>query len=224
MISIVKAVKGRSEPTEGLGRLHERGETKMSTFEDAELVQRYQHGDESALDTLVKIHQEWAYRFAFRLCRDSENAADIVADAFVRVCKSLHKFQGNCAFKSWLYRIITNSYLDMRKKGESRKTVSFELVFGGDGAEYENEPVGQLPSPHEFAVRNELKDRLTQAIEELPEHQRVIIVMHYLQMLPYEEICEILELPIGTVKSKLNRARTALRESLLPEMESLVAA
>jgi RNA polymerase sigma-70 factor (ECF subfamily) len=207
-----------------LGRLHERGETKLSTFEDAELVQRYQHGDESALDTLVKIHQEWAYRFAFRLCRDSENAADIVADAFVRVCKSLHKFQGNCAFKSWLYRIITNSYLDMRKKGESRKTVSFELVFGGDGAEYENEPVGLSISPQVSAEQNELKERLALAIAQLPEHHRVIIVMHHLQMLQYEEICEILQMPLGTVKSKLNRARLALREQLLPEMEGLMAA
>ena len=186
---------------------------------DAILIERFQHGDNTAMDKLIQRHQARAYQYAFRLTRDRDIAADVVADAFVRVYRAAHTFKGQSAFTTWLYRILTNCFLDMRKKASSRPTVSLEATLQTEDGSLERQFEAEARSPHEESERAERERSIGAAVEALPEYQRAMIVMFHVEMLSYEEIAETLDLPIGTVKSRLNRARLGLRNMLEPERE-----
>jgi RNA polymerase sigma-70 factor (ECF subfamily) len=186
---------------------------------DAILIERFQRGDNSAMDKLIQRHQARAYQYAFRLTRDRDVAADVVADAFVRVYRAAHTFKGQSAFTTWLYRILTNCFLDMRKKASSRPTVSLEATLQTDDGTLERQFEADARTPHEEAERSERERSIESAVRELPEYQRAMILMFHVEMLSYEEIAESLELPIGTVKSRLNRARLGLRNVLEPERD-----
>lgn len=184
---------------------------------DAFLIERFQNGDASAMDTLIQRHQARAYQYAFRLTRDRDIAADVVADAFVRVYRAAHTFKGQSAFTTWLYRILTNCFLDMRKKSSSRPTVSFEATLQTEDGNVEVQFEDFAPSPYDEAEREEKNRSINTAVETLPEYQRAILMLYHVEMLSYEEIASVLELPIGTVKSRLNRARVGLGQALESE-------
>ena len=109
--------------------------------EDAMLIERAQAGDRSALNQLVRKYEQRAYQFAFRLTRNPEEASDMVAEAFVRVYNALPNFKGNSQFTTWLYRILTNCFLDHRKKESKRQTVALEQTIGTDDGEVERQRV-----------------------------------------------------------------------------------
>ncbi|MBS1707239.1 MAG: sigma-70 family RNA polymerase sigma factor [Armatimonadetes bacterium] len=187
--------------------------------DDGVLVAQAQRGDRSAFDSLVRRYEAKAYQFAYRLTRDQDLASDIVADSFVRVFSAIQNFRGQSAFSTWLYRIVTNCYLDSRKKDKSKLTVSLEVNVGDEGGGTERQIVDESDGPAEVAERNAKEEAVQTALEVLPEHQKAMLVMYHVQMLSYEEIAEALDLPIGTVKSRLNRARLALREGLQDQKE-----
>ena len=192
----------------------------MSEFpDDLFLVERAQKGDRNALDTLIRKHEKRAYQYAFRLTSNPEEAADVVADAFVRVYGALKNFKGNSAFTTWLYRILTNCFLDMRKKERNRSTTSLDSVLQTDDGDVERQIEDDALTPYEETERNEREVIVNAAVDLLPEYQKAMIVMYHGEMLSYEEIAETLDLPIGTVKSRLNRARLSLREILTKDEE-----
>lgn len=197
---------------------------KEQYTDDALLIQRFQNGDHSAFDALIQKHQARAYQYAYRLARDSEEASDVVAEAFVRVYKALCNFKGESAFTTWLYRILTNCYLDMRKKEKSRPATSLEAALHTEDGELERQIEDPSRTPHQEAERNERERTIDGAVQRLPEYQRAMILMYHVEMLSYEEIAQSLALPIGTVKSRLNRARLSLRELLRGEQEMFAVA
>ncbi len=187
--------------------------------DDAVLVTQAQGGDRSSFDTLVRRYEARAYQYAFRLTRDPDLASDVVADAFVRVYTAIHNFRGQSAFGTWLYRIVTNCFLDARKREKGKQTLSLELSTGDEGSESERQIVDPSDGPAEEAERNAKEDAVQEALGALPDHQKAMLVMYHVQMLSYEEIAQALDLPIGTVKSRLNRARLALRDALKDQTE-----
>ena len=197
---------------------------KEQYTDDALLIKRFQDGDHSAFDSLITKHQARAYQYAYRLARDSEEASDVVAEAFVRVYKALCNFKGESAFTTWLYRILTNCYLDMRKKEKSRPSTSLEAALQTEDGELERQIEDPHRTPHEEAERNERERTIGAAVKRLPEYQRAMIMMYHVEMLSYEEIAQTLSLPIGTVKSRLNRARLSLRDLLKTEDEMFAVA
>lgn len=194
----------------------------MSEFfqNDNILIEKAQQGDKAALNELVRKYQDRAYQYAFRLTRNPEEACDVVADSFVRINNAIKNFKGNSAFSTWLYRIVTNCYLDARKKDKSRHNVSIDatVLHGEDEIQREIEDVGNTPADH--AERNQREVMLHKALGKLPEFQKAMIIMFHAEQQSYEEIAEALDLPLGTVKSRLNRARISLRE-ILAENEEL---
>ncbi len=184
--------------------------------DDRILIERFQSGDSRAFDQLVARHQTRAYTYAFRLTRSQDEASDVVAEAFVRVYRALGTFQGNSAFPTWLYRIITNCFLDLRKKQKSRATTSLDEVVRTEDGEMPLQVETTSPSPHMMAESKARVSTISEAIERLPEYQKAIILMYHAEMMSYEDIAATLSLPIGTVKSRLNRARLSLRELLEP--------
>ncbi len=200
-----------------MGQIVEEGSnpTMNDRFPDDEiLIERAQKGDESAFDTLVRKHEARAYQYAYRLTRNAEEAADVVSEAFVRAFNALQNFKGQSAFTTWLYRILTNCFLDVRKRDRNRPTVPLESPFRTDEGELERQVADTADTPHEEAERSERERRIEAAVATLPEYQRAMIVMYHGEMMSYEDIAAALDLPIGTVKSRLNRARLSLREIL----------
>ncbi len=187
------------------------------TFDDDMLIRRAQGGDRSAFDALVTKHEVKAYQYAFRLTRNSEEASDVVADAFIRVYNAIGTFKGQSTFSTWLYRILTNCFLDFRKKVKPTSPLDVPSQIGEGEIERQIEDPG--PTPHDESERIEREERVERAVNRLPEYQRAMIVMYHVDMLTYEEIAAALDLPIGTVKSRLNRARLSLRDYLMKDQE-----
>ena len=186
----------------------------MSQAEDQMLIQRIQQGDRASLNALIRKYELRAYQYAFRLTRNQDDASDIVADAFVRVNSALPNFKGNSAFTTWLYRIITNVFLDHRKRERNKVNLSLDTSGTNEDGDIERQIEDDAASPHEEAEKSERERAFESAVGKLSEYQRAMIVMFHAEMLSYEEIAEALDLPLGTVKSRLNRARINLRDEL----------
>ncbi|MBS1723869.1 MAG: sigma-70 family RNA polymerase sigma factor [Armatimonadetes bacterium] len=188
-------------------------------FDDAVLIRQCQGGDRSAFDALVRQYETRAFQYAFRLTHDSDEAADIVSEAFVRVYNAIGNFRGQSAFGTWLYRILTNCYLDHRKKDKSRFHTSLETGVQVEGGEVERQIEDSAAGPGEEMERNAREHAVQEALDQMPDYQKSMLIMYHVENLSYEEIAEALDLPLGTVKSRLNRARLALRDLLATNVE-----
>lgn len=184
---------------------------------DELLIQRAQNGDRTAFDDLVRRHEVRAFQYAYRLTRNQEEASDVVSEAFVRVFNAIHNFKGKSSFSTWLYRILTNCYLDMRKRERNRPTTSLDT--SPEDGEIERQYESPDRSPHEESERSERERAMVRAVGKLPEYQQAMITMYHVEMMSYEDIAAALDLPIGTVKSRLNRARLMLRDFLAKDEE-----
>lgn len=183
------------------------------------LIERSRRGDLAAFDRLVRQYERNVFNTAYRLSGSHDDAADIAQEAFVRAWNNLKSFRGDSAFSTWLYRIVTNVFLDDRKKKRARPHRSLEDVLTLDESTVQRQFEDPTPGPQDMAEGDERRKILEQAIATLPEGQRIMVVMYHTQGLSYEEIAEITQLPMGTVKSRLNRARLALRDRLSPVAE-----
>jgi RNA polymerase sigma-70 factor (ECF subfamily) len=192
--------------------------------DDSVLIARFQNGTVSAFDTLIHKHQARAYQYAFRLSRDSEQAGDVVAETFVRIYKALPNFKGESAFTTWMYRILTNCFLDMRKRELSRPHLSLDGNLQTEEGDLEVQIMDPSDSPLQESEQNERARTIGAAIQKLVPYQRAMIYMYHVEMLSYEEMAIALSLPIGTVKSRLNRSRLALRALLHDDRELLAVA
>jgi RNA polymerase sigma-70 factor (ECF subfamily) len=190
-----------------------------SAVGDNLLIDRAKAGDRSAFDMLVAKHERRAYQYAYRLTTSQDEAMDIVAEAFVRVFNAIQNFRGQSAFTTWLYRIITNCYLDLKKKDKSKYTVSIDSAVDHTGAEVERQIIDPNGGPDSTVEKHERERVIQAALKKLPEYQQAMLLMYHVEMLSYEEIAESLDLPLGTVKSRLNRARISLREILQKDVE-----
>ena len=187
--------------------------------DDAKLVERCQKGDREAINELVRKYKDTTYQFAYRLTLDPDDAADLTAETFCRVYTAMPRFRRESRFSTWLYRIVTNCFLDMKKREKHRRHASLDELTQTTEGTVQKEFEAQEGSPVESSERVEREQIMSTAIGELPDHQRAMIVMYHVEMLSYEEIASALDMPVGTVKSRLNRARLALREILEPYEE-----
>ena len=192
--------------------------------DDKSLIERSRRGDMAAFDLLVRRHERTIFNVAYRLTGSYDDAADIAQDAFVRAWNNLKAFRGDAAFSTWLHRIVTNAFLDDRKRRRARPTRSLNEVMELEENSVSRQFEDPSPGPAAIAEGDERRRVLERAIQTLPEAQRIMIVLYHTQGMAYEEIAEITHLPIGTVKSRLNRARLALRDRLGAHAELFTAA
>jgi RNA polymerase sigma-70 factor (ECF subfamily) len=187
--------------------------------QERRLVDRSRRGDLEAFDQLVRLYEKNVYSTAYRLSGSYDDASDIAQEAFVRAWNNLKSFRGDSAFSTWLYRIVTNVFLDDRKRKRARPHRSLEEVMTLEESTVTRQFEDPTPGPQDVAEGDERRKILEMAIKTLPEEQRVMVVLYHTQGLSYEEIAEITKCPMGTVKSRLNRARLALRDRLSPAAE-----
>ena len=185
--------------------------------EDRGLIARAQSGDHAAFRQLVERHQRRAFAIALALVRDENDARELVQDAFLRVYKGLHTFQGGSSFFTWLYRIITNLSIDLiRKPGhrmgelddarldnEEAQEDAFPFLSRVDGAD-----------PADVVRRREIAARLQAALDALPSYHRGVIVMREIEGLSYEEMAQAMGVSKGTIMSRLFHARQKLQRAL----------
>lgn len=186
-----------------------------------QLIERSLNGDLDAFNHLVLKYQNLAYSVAYRLLNDTDAAADAVQDSFIKAYRALDNFRGG-NFKSWLMRIVTNTCYDALRAQKRRPTDSLEDMPVEQ--EYVSDLTDTVESPQEYVERRELGDLIQAAIQDLPEDQRIAIVLCDVHGYAYEEIAEITGVAMGTVKSRISRARTKVRSYLLEHSELLPAA
>jgi RNA polymerase sigma-70 factor (ECF subfamily) len=176
--------------------------------DDAPLIAATLAGDTAAFGRLVGLYQDRLYNSLLRVVGSAEDAGDIVQDAFVQAFVKLDTFRGSSLFYTWLYRIAFN--LAMSRARRERKTASLD----GMKALVGSEPVDGQPAPDANLEQREDIEMLHAALAELSTEYRTILVLREIDGCRYEEIAEILDLPVGTVRSRLFRARMALRDEL----------
>ncbi len=188
--------------------------------EESLLILRSQKGDRDAMDALVRKYERYIYQFAFRLCGDANLAEDLTSDTFVRAFTHIQTFRRESLFKTWLTRILLNGFYDYCKQAKRQTAESLEALGEGslEGAP-KKERASSDPTPDAILEKEQRSRLLQRAILQLPHDQRIIIVMYHIQDLKYEEIADALGIPVGTVKSRLNRARLNLREILSSHRE-----
>ena len=182
-------------------------------MEEREIIERVLGGDNNAFSLLVEKYQTKVYNLALRMCGNEEDAFDLSQEAFVRAWRGLSGFQFESAFSTWLFRLTSNICLDFLRAKKRRPTVS--MTMSGDDEETQIDLPDPGKNPEEAAIAAEDRRLLMDALNSLPADQRQIITLRAINDLSYTEIAKILNLQEGTVKSRLSRARTALRKKLL---------
>jgi RNA polymerase sigma-70 factor, ECF subfamily len=184
---------------------------EMAACSEPELVARARQGDDAARDELARRCRRPAYLLALQLLRDPDDALDVAQDALLRVFTHLDRFQPGRAVQPWLATIVRNRACDLLRRRQRRPVEPLE----GDGGETRREVIDHAPGPEATAAERQLQARVWRALGELAEPHREILVLRDYQDLSYEEIAHVLGVPLGTVMSRLHRARRALRELLV---------
>jgi len=186
----------------------------MSSAADLVLIEKARSGDQTALCDLLGRYEHKTYNLAFRLMGNHADASDAAQEALVRVYTRLQNFRGDSAFSTWLFRVVTNTCLDeLRRRGRLRCASLDDPLQCEEGALI-RQTTAEADSPVDLAERRELQAVVKGAIDRLPNDYRAVVVLRDLQAYSYHEIAEILGTSVGTVKSRLHRARLALRHIL----------
>ncbi|MDR1572068.1 MAG: sigma-70 family RNA polymerase sigma factor [Clostridiales Family XIII bacterium] len=180
------------------------------------LIERAKRGDEGSFEALVMSCRKKAWNIALQYMRDENDAMDALQEAFIRIFRGLGKFKGDCRFDTWVYRITVNICKDMLKKNEKFR-LHDSLYLEGDDGEYLRDIPWAGPRPDEALERKELADELLECMRLLPQDHREVIILRDIQGFSYEEISELLAASLGTVKSRINRARANLRRIWLEQ-------
>jgi len=187
---------------------------------DQQLVERAQRGDRRAFDLLVEKYQRKLARLLSRLIRDPGEVEDVTQEAFVKAYRALPSFRGESAFYTWLYRIGINTaknYLvAMGRRAPTSTEVEAEEAEGYEGGEQ----LRDINTPESLLLSKEIAGTVNAAIEDLPEELRSAIQLRELEGMSYEEIAKLMDCPIGTVRSRIFRAREAIAEKLKPLLDA----
>jgi RNA polymerase sigma-70 factor (ECF subfamily) len=177
--------------------------------DDALLVEKARKGDLDAFGQLYEKHRDRVYRVAYRYVHNRADALDLAQDVFVRAYESLPRFKGESKFTTWLMRIATNTCIDHRRSASVRQAAELEENWiTGD----QRVPGSQQPThPSRGLEREEMRAALDAALDQLSDEHRAVFVLHLLEGMPYKEIAQVLDCPIGTVMSRLHYARKRLQ-------------
>lgn len=188
----------------------------MPRTEEPALVKLAKQGDQEAFAALMTSYQKPIYNLCLRMCRNTEDAEELTQTAFLKAWNSLPRFQEDSSFFTWLYRLATNTCLDFLRQAGRRNSTLPTISL-----EQEDQSMAQIPDlrylPEEEALRRDMRQILLHALEELSPEHRSILIQRELDGLSYQEIADLLGLELGTVKSRIARARLSMRQILLRE-------
>lgn len=189
--------------------------------DERKLVQKAQKGDVKAFEKIVEDYQGVVYSVAYRYAENTQDAADMAQEVFIKMFKNINSFQEKSKLSTWIYRVATNMCIDIVKK-ESRNSVAYSFDEGyedKDGSTLYNGLVDDSMQPDEIVEKREIKDAVNSAISKLSDKYKTVIILRDIEGLHYEEIAEIVDCSVGTVKSRISRGRKNLRKILLDDRE-----
>jgi RNA polymerase sigma-70 factor (ECF subfamily) len=182
---------------------------------DQQLVERVQKGDKRAFDLLVLKYQHKVLAVVGRLIRDHSEAQDVAQEAFIKAYRALPNFRGDSAFYTWIYRIAINTaknYLVARNRRPPASDLDVEEAEFFSG----NEAIHEMNTPEHNLLRDELQETIEQAFADLPADLRTAVTLREIDGLSYEEIADVMQCPVGTVRSRIFRAREAIDKRIKP--------
>ena len=190
--------------------------------EDVALVAALKAGSEEAFAVLIGQYSQPLYSLIARSLQDPADAADITQEVFIKVFRNIRSFHGESSLRTWLYRIALHEASNQRRWWSRHKRQEITIDSANTGAEDEDEAMclsatlrDSAGTPYDQAIHGELRARVNDALRQLPEVFRTVVVLREMEGFSYEEIGEVLEVPAGTVKSRLKRGRAALKQILL---------
>ncbi|MEM0998915.1 MAG: sigma-70 family RNA polymerase sigma factor [Bacteroidota bacterium] len=190
------------------------GEASKNTLDDLELVKRAKKNDPKAYEKLLSKYRKSVYYMLLKMVNNSDDAEDLTQEAFAKAFNSLHKFDSKYAFSTWLFRIATNNCIDFIRK-KRIQTVSIDNPYENDDGDSMTFDIRDPNlNPNEVMLKKQRKEYLKMAVSNLPAKYKRLVELRYFQELSYEEVAKELELPLGTVKAQLFRARELLSQEL----------
>lgn len=188
-------------------------------IEEAKLIKESQQGDMKSFELLILRYQDQAYRTAYGMLGNPEDAKDATQEAFIKIYKSLKNFKLQSNFSTWMYRIVHNTCLDMIRKRKRRQEIPMETKNKSNNEGYEILLEDTTDGPEALLDYQFVKGEVKKCILELPIEYQGVIILRDIEGLPYDKIAKILEISEGTVKSRLNRGRKQLRQHLTDALQ-----
>ncbi|MEO8598231.1 MAG: RNA polymerase sigma factor RpoE [bacterium] len=187
---------------------------------DKRLVERVQHGDKKAFELLFSKYQRKLMRLVSRLVRDQAEAEDVVQEAFIKAYRALPQFRGDSAFYTWLYRIGINTAKNYLVTQGRRAPTSTDADVEEAETFDDGEHLRDINTPESMLATKQIAQTVNLAMESLPDELRTAISLREIEGLSYDEIADVMECPIGTVRSRIFRAREAIAEKLRPLLDT----
>ena len=181
---------------------------------DMAFVRRVQQGDVGAFDQLILKYRERLFSIIYNLTSNREDAADLTQDAFIKAFRSINRFKGKSSFFTWLYRIAINGALTHLKRNRLRRFFSFETIHEEMGATDIMEALAVHTNSDKSALLSELQEKLNEALHKLSPNHRTVVVLFEIEELSHQEISEIMQCSVGTVRSRLHYAKQQLQAYL----------
>ena len=201
-----------------------KGQTVADISEEAALVERCRTGDRAAFGRLIALYQDRVFNVCLRMCGSHSDAEDYAQEAFIKAMRSIDRFDGRSRFYTWLFRLAVNVTLSGRRKGGREAMWSLDYGRADDRNAGRGSMRDRLAAsdagPAEQAMMRDEHAKVLAALAELDEDHRAAVILRDVESLDYAEIAEVLGVAVGTVKSRLHRARMELRNRLRPMMES----
>lgn len=185
-----------------------------NTAEDRILVANAKKGDNKAFESLLKKYRKSVYYMLLKMVKNADDAEDLTQEAFAKAFNSIEKFDSKYAFSTWLFRIATNNCIDFIRKKRVQTVSIDQPVEGDDGSNMRFDVKDENPDPNQKVQKKQRQHYLNMAIDRLPEKYRVLVELRYFKELSYEEVAKELQIPLGTVKAQLFRARELLNQEL----------
>lgn len=188
---------------------------------ERDLVDRAKTGDIEAFEQLIEGCQKRVFNIAYRMIGNYDDANELAQEVLLKAFRSIRSFKGDSLFSTWIYKVTANVCLDEIRRRKKRMVVSLDEEIEYNDGEVKRQIPDKSPTPDVEAETNELKKAVNKSIQELPDDYRSMIVLRDIQGFSYDEISKIVNCPEGTVKSRINRARQALKKILQGKKELL---
>jgi len=189
------------------------GRGRPSVQSDAVVIARAREGQEQAFAELLRRYKAPVFNLCLRMLKNRDDAEDIAQDVFIKVFAMLDRYDERYAFRSWLFKIAANQCIDFIRKNRV-KLLSLDEPLRYRGEEIERQFPDQGPGPVDKVERKQIGELLMGITEELPPHYRSMIVLRHQEQMSYEEISQVMDLPLGTVKARIHRARAMMKDKL----------
>ncbi len=189
--------------------------------DEKKLIQKSKSGDVKSFETLIGRYQKMAYNVAYRIMGNEEDAKDMTQEALIKVYRYLDKFRMDSSFSTWMYRIVMNTCKDHLRKKKLKVTSIDKLIETSDGS-MQVEIKDDKRTPEELLISKEVSNEVQNALQSVNEKNRIVVVLRDIKGFSYSEISEIIDVPVGTIKSRINRGRQELKSILLSKQKTTI--